>query len=161
METPDVRRLRSALALACRNTHTGNRPFGALITYGEHVVSAGLNRALTDVDPTAHAEMVAIRRAARRLGRTDLRDCTLYTSCEPCLMCAGAITWSKIERVYFVATREVALRHGFDDRGDPSVLRAYLARAGVRSIPMLTEDADGPFVAWERRVTSASGPKAS
>ena len=152
METPDVRRLRRSLALAWGNTRTGNRPFGAVVTLGDRVVSMGVNRAISDGDPTAHAEIVAIRRATRRLRTTDLRDCTLYTSCEPCLMCAGAIMWSKIVRVYFVATREVALRYGFDDRADPSVVRAYVAHAGIHATAMLPDEADGPFLAWQQRI---------
>jgi guanine deaminase len=90
-------------------------PFGAVILQGGQVISRAHNEVLITRDPTAHAEIQAIRRAASRLGRFDLSDCVLYTSCEPCPMCLSAVYWARIPRVVFGCTREDAARIGFDD----------------------------------------------
>ncbi len=90
-------------------------PFGAVITKGGEVISRGHNEVLKTNDPTAHAEMVAIRRAAQALGSYDLSGCEIHSSCEPCPMCLSAIYWSRISTVYFGCTKEDAAAIGFDD----------------------------------------------
>ncbi len=90
-------------------------PFGAVIVKDGEIISVGHNKVVLTNDPTAHAEVVAIRAASEKLGRFDLSDCTLYTTCEPCPMCYGAIHWSRINTVYYGATREDAAEVGFDD----------------------------------------------
>jgi guanine deaminase len=90
-------------------------PFGAVIVCNGDLIAAAHNRVLSTNDPTAHAEMGAIRLASEKLGRFDLSDCTLYTTCYPCPMCMGAILWARIPTVYYGATEEDAARGGFDD----------------------------------------------
>ena len=97
-----------------RNNEGG--PFGAVIVREGEVVARGHNEVLKSNDPTAHAEMVTIRRAAAVLGRFDLSDCVLYTSCEPCPMCLSAIYWARIPTVFFGCTKEDAADIGFDDQ---------------------------------------------
>jgi len=90
-------------------------PFGAVIIYNGNVIARGHNRVVSSKDPTAHAEIVAIREACKTLNRFDLSDCTLYTTCEPCPMCYGAIHWARIPTVVYGATRQDAADIGFDD----------------------------------------------
>lgn len=90
-------------------------PFGAVITKNGEVIARGHNEVLKTNDPTAHAEMVAIRRAAAALGNYDLSGCEIHSSCEPCPMCLSAIYWSRISKVYFGCTKEDAAEIGFDD----------------------------------------------
>ena len=103
------------------NGHGG--PFGATIVRGEEVIAAVSNTMMKDIDPTAHAEMVAIRVACEKLGTMDLSDCVIYATCEPCPMCMGAIIWSGVKEVHYCSTREDAAKHGFSDMH----LRDYLA----------------------------------
>lgn len=104
-----------AVRLARESVETGGGPFGAVVLRGEDVIGRGMNRVTVHQDPTAHAEMVAIRDAAHRLGCFDLSGCVLYASCEPCPMCLGAIYWSRIEAVYYAATAADAAGAGFAD----------------------------------------------
>lgn len=90
-------------------------PFGAVIVKDGEVIATGHNQVIATNDPTAHAEVVAIREASKKLGRFDLSDCELYTTCEPCPMCYSAAHWAKITKVYFGATRGDAADAGFDD----------------------------------------------
>ena len=93
----------------------GGGPFGALVVCEGKIVARGNNQVTTLLDPTAHAEVMAIREACRTLGRFDLRGCELYTTCEPCPMCLGAIYWARLDRVFYACTRRDAADHGFDD----------------------------------------------
>lgn len=91
-------------------------PFGAVVVFEGQVIGAGHNEVLASKDPTAHAEIVAIRKASQYLNRFDLSDCILYTTCEPCPMCYSAIHWARIPQVIYGATREDAAKAGFDDQ---------------------------------------------
>ena len=93
----------------------GGGPFGAVIARNGRIVATGTNRVTAENDPTAHAEVQAIREAARRLGTFDLSGCEIYTSCEPCPMCLGAIYWARLDKVYFANGKEDAKAIGFDD----------------------------------------------
>ena len=116
--------LRRAIARARRSVAEGGGPFGALIARGGAILAEGANRVTLDRDPTAHAEVVAIRGACARLEDFRLQGCTLYASCEPCPMCLAAAHWARVERVVFACTREDAAAAGFDD----ALLHAELAR---------------------------------
>ena len=105
-----------ALKAAENTGKSGEVPIGCVIVRDNEVIATAGNRTLTDRDPTAHAEMVTIRRAAAVLGRFDLSDCVLYTSCEPCPMCLSAIYWARIPTVFFGCTKEDAADIGFDDQ---------------------------------------------
>jgi guanine deaminase len=108
--------LRRAVELATNNVRLGRGgPFGAVIVRDGAIVAEGVNTVTPSNDPTAHAEVNAIRIACQTLGRFDLRGCVLYASCEPCPMCLGAIYWARLDALYYAATREDAAAAGFDD----------------------------------------------
>jgi tRNA(Arg) A34 adenosine deaminase TadA len=111
----------------------GGGPFGAIIVCDGRAVGRGYNRVTETLDPTAHAEILAIREACRTIGRFDLRGCELYTSCEPCPMCLAAIYWARIDAVFYASTRNDAAKAGFDDRFIYEQLPLEIA---ARSLPM-------------------------
>lgn len=112
---PHETHLREAIDLARASVAAGGGPFGALVVRDGIVVGRGENRVVPSGDPTAHAEVVAIRKAARLLGTHVLADCVLYASCEPCPMCLAAAHWARVRAVYFACSREDAGQAGFDD----------------------------------------------
>jgi guanine deaminase len=107
--------LAQAIALATSNVAAGGGPFGALVVRDGTVVATGVNRVTRDLDPTAHAEVVAIRAACAALASFSLEGCVLYASCEPCPLCVSASLWSRVDRVVYAADRHDAARGGFDD----------------------------------------------
>lgn len=111
----DRKYLRKAVSLASGGIKKGCGPFGAIIVYRDEIIARANNRVVMSSDPTAHAEILAIRKAASRLGSHDLSECVLYTSCEPCPMCLGALYWAGIRRVVYASTRYDAARAGFSD----------------------------------------------
>jgi guanine deaminase len=121
-----------ALARAGMRIHGGG-PFGAVVVANGQVVGRGSNQVTPTLDPTAHAEIVAIRDACRALQRFDLRGCVLYTSCEPCPMCLSAIYWARLDRVYFASTRKDAAGIGFDD---DFIYQQIPLDVAARSLPM-------------------------
>jgi len=137
--------MREAIRLAERAVRTGTGgPFGAVVVLRGKIIGRGQNRVLADNDPTAHAEVNAIRAACKRLRRFCLDDCELYTSCEPCPMCLAAIQWARLRRVHYAATRHDAARAGFDDA------RFYREM----TVPMrqtLRAESLPTFVAWEQK----------
>ena len=104
-----------AIELSEENVAAGGGPFGAVIARDGEVVATGVNRVTANHDPTAHAEVSAIRDACRKLGTYDLSGCEIYTSCEPCPMCLGAIYWAHIDRIYYGNDKDDAREIGFDD----------------------------------------------
>jgi len=108
--------MREALHLAHASIQAGGGPFGAVVVRDGRIVGRGANRVVPELDPTAHAEVVAIRGAAAALGNHDLGGCEIYTSCEPCPMCLGAIQWARLARIHYACTRADAAAAGFDDR---------------------------------------------
>lgn len=108
--------MRMAIALAIENVRSGRGgPFAAVVAKDGMVIGRGVNLVTATNDPTAHAEMAAIRAACQALGSFHLADCELYTTCEPCPMCLGAIYWARLERYYYGNTRTDAAKIGFDD----------------------------------------------
>ena len=108
--------LQQAIDLAVENVKVGQGgPFGAVIVKNNTVIATGVNQVTPLLDPTAHAEIQAIRAACQLLGDFQLTDCVLYSSCEPCPMCLGAIYWARLKAVYFASTRHDAAQAGFDD----------------------------------------------
>ncbi len=142
--------MQRAIRLACESVETQGGPFGAVIVRDGAVIAEGMNRVTPDKDPTAHAEMVAIRAACAALDRFDLRGCTIYTSCEPCPMCLAALHWARVDRIVYAASQQDAAAAGFDD----AELYAEVARPHAeRSTPIVQEMGDEgtePFDAWER-----------
>jgi guanine deaminase len=115
MNVNDRKYLLMAIDIARVNITSGGGPFGAVVVRGEEILSCSGNRVVPECDPTAHAEISAIREAASLLKTFDLGDCTIYASCEPCPMCLGAIYWSGIKRVVFASDRYSAASAGFSD----------------------------------------------
>ncbi|WP_370616226.1 nucleoside deaminase [Mumia sp. Pv 4-285] len=140
--------LERAVALATANVGAGGGPFGALVVVDGVVVAEGVNLVTATHDPTAHAEMVAIRRACAELGAFSLDGAVLYCSCEPCPMCLAASMWARLDAVYYAADRHDAARGGFDDRVfyDRFASPRESWPQPVRAIPLLSRTA--PFDAW-------------
>lgn len=147
--TRDEYWLAQAVALAASNVVEGGGPFGALIVMGDELVSTGVNRVTRDMDPTAHAEVTAIRAACRSRGDFNLPGAVLYTSCEPCPLCMASALWARVDRVVYAADREDAARGGFDDR-EFYELFAGRDRATwpTRVEELRLVNASGPFDAW-------------
>ena len=141
--------LRRAIELAGSNVGTGRGgPFGAVIARDGELIAEALNTVLADNDPTAHAEVNAIRRACRTLNTFDLSGCELLSSCEPCPMCLGAANWARISRIVYGAASEDAARAGFDDS---DLYRQFCLPREQRDLPsiaVLREEAWQPFAAW-------------
>jgi len=136
-----------ALSLEKMRANSGG-PFGAVIVRNGTIISEGWNEVTSRYDPTAHSEIVAIRRACTVLGTFNLPDCDIYTSCEPCPMCLGAIYWARLRRVYFANTRIDASKIGFDD---DFIYREVAQAPELRKIPhsrLMTEDAQVAFKEW-------------
>lgn len=107
--------MRQAITLAIENVRNNGGPFGAVITRNGQIIATGVNRVTADSDPTAHAEVNAIREACKKLGTFNLSGCELYTSCEPCPMCLGAAYWAHIDKIYYGCNKQDAAQAGFDD----------------------------------------------
>jgi tRNA(Arg) A34 adenosine deaminase TadA len=140
--------MRRALALACDSVASGGGPFGAVVVRDGQVVAEGLNRVTVWNDPTAHAEIVAVRGACSKLGRFDLRGCDVYSSCEPCPMCLGALHWARVDTIYYSATRHDAARAGFDDAALYDEFSRAMAERATPIRRLLPEAATEPFEAW-------------
>ena len=141
--------MRRAISLAEDNASSGNGgPFGAVIVKDGKVVAEGSNTVTVDNDPTAHAEVNAIRRACAVLGTFDLSGCELYTSCEPCPMCLAACYWAHISRVYYAAGRDDAAAAGFDDDMIYVEVAKPLAERKLPFIQLLPEEGLRPFLLW-------------
>ncbi len=144
--------MRRAIALAVGNVRSGGGgPFGAVIVEDGRVVAEGVNRVTPDNDPTAHAEIVAIREACRALGRFHLRGCRIYASCEPCPMCLGAIYWARLDRLYFAASRDDAAEAGFDDARIHDALAAAPDAQAISVEQLLRQEARKAFEEWKRK----------
>ncbi len=141
--------MRRAISLAEDNASSGNGgPFGAVIVKDGKVVAEGSNTVTVDNDPTAHAEVNAIRRACAVLGTFDLSGCELYTSCEPCPMCLAACYWAHISRVYYAAGRDDAAAAGFDDDMIYVEVAKPLDERKLPFIQLLPEEGLRPFLLW-------------
>lgn len=144
------------MRLAIEQAHCGmangeGGPFGAVVVKDGHVIATGNNRVTSTNDPTAHAEIVAIREACRRLGSFQLDGCVLYTSCEPCPMCLGAIYWARPALVFFGCTRHDAAAIDFDDDFIYREIAAPLHERRIEMTPLLREEALAVFAAWREK----------
>jgi guanine deaminase len=141
--------LRRAIQLAVANVEDGGGgPFGAVVVREGRILAEGANRVVPANDPTAHAEVVAIREACRILNRFQLDDCAIYTSCEPCPMCLGAIYWARLREIYFAACREDAAAAGFDDSLIYSEIPLAPSERRIGMRHLACPDAAAPFRAW-------------
>jgi tRNA(Arg) A34 adenosine deaminase TadA len=144
--------MKRAITLATENVKSGGGgPFGVVIVKDGRVIASGTNRVTSTNDPTAHAEIVAIREACRALGDFQLTGCEIYTSCEPCPMCFGAIYWARPARVFFAATAQDASAAGFDDSFILEELRRSIAERKIPTQQMMREEALAAFDAWQKQ----------
>jgi guanine deaminase len=146
---PNPAFMRRAIQLATENVRNGiGGPFGAVIVKDDKIIGEGANLVTSTNDPTAHGEIIAIRKACQTLASFSLQDCAIYTSCEPCPMCLAAIYWARIAAIYFGNTHEDAARIGFDDS---FLYRELKLDRHARSLPahqMLPKEAWESFQAW-------------
>jgi guanine deaminase len=140
--------LAQAIDLAVANVAAGGGPFGAVIVRDDLLVATGQNRVTRDLDPTAHAEVQAIRAACASVGDFSLAGMTLYTSCEPCPLCVSASLWARLDRVVYAADREDAARGGFDDREFYELFARDRATWPTRIDELRPAHAGAPFDAW-------------
>ena len=140
-----------AVRIAVENVRNGGGPFGAVIVRDGKIVAEGVNRVTASLDPTAHAEIQAIRKACRELGTFSLEGCVLYTSCEPCPMCLSAIYWARIDRIFYACTRDDAEKAGFSDRLIYDELKKDISERSVREIQLEEERCRDPFREWESK----------
>lgn len=143
--------MREAIRLSEENVANGGGPFGAVIARGGEIIATGVNRVTASNDPTAHAEVSAIRRAAQQLGTFNLAGCEIFTSCEPCPMCLGAIYWARLDRVYYANTKADARDIGFDDSFIYDELALPRDRRKLPSVPMMRNEAIKVFEEWARK----------
>jgi guanine deaminase len=141
--------MRRAIALSHEMVRSGGGPFGAVIVQDGAIVAEGSNRVTLAHDPTAHAEVVAIREACVRLGRFSLAGCTIYTSCEPCPMCLGAIYWARLDRIYYANSRLDAAAIGFDDARLYREIPLAIEARSIRMTRLLEAEARAVFAAWQ------------
>ena len=147
--------MRRAIALSEESVRTDGGPFGAVIVKDGVIVSEASNSVTIDHDPTAHAEVNAIRKATQKLGTFDLEGCEIYTSCEPCPMCLGAIYWAHLDRIYYANNRKDAARIGFDDDFIYKEIALKPQERHKQMEVLLSEEAKEAFRMWE-----ADGDKA-
>ena len=144
--------MQEAIERAVENVRSGRGgPFAAVVVKDGRIIAAGANCVTSTNDPTAHAEVTAIREACRTLQRFDLRGCEIYTSCEPCPMCLSAIYWARLDRIFYACTRSDAHGIGFDD---DFIYQQIPLEIGARSVPMIQlsrDDARAVFQDWETK----------
>jgi tRNA(Arg) A34 adenosine deaminase TadA len=141
--------MRKAIDLAIENVKNGGGPFGAVIVKNGEIVSTGVNRVTANNDPTAHAEVSAIRAACEKLGTFMLDGCEIYSSCEPCPMCLGAIYWSHIDRLYYGCNKADAADAGFDDSFIYKELELDSSERRLKTEELLPDEAKAAFEAWK------------
>ena len=147
----DKQFMREAIRLADESVLRGGGPFGAVIVKDGEIIAGSSNSVTIDQDPTAHAEVNTIREACRKLGTFDLTGCTIYTSCEPCPMCLGAIYWARISRIFYGNTRKDARDIDFADDFIYEELDKPLAKRTVPIIPLLRDEALRTFRLWQEK----------
>jgi tRNA(Arg) A34 adenosine deaminase TadA len=147
----DKELMQKAIELSLENIANGGGPFGAVIAKNGEIISTGVNRVTATNDPTAHAEVNAIRSAAALLGTFDLSGCVIFTSCEPCPMCLGAIYWAHIDKIFFANTKKDAKSIGFDDSFIYDEISLPLNERKIPTKPMMREKAIKAFLEWAEK----------
>lgn len=140
--------MRKAIALSIQNIQKGGGPFGAVIVKDGKVIATGVNRVTRNTDPTAHAEVTAIRKASKKLGTFDLAGCDIYTSCEPCPMCLGAVYWAHLDKMYYGNTKADAKNIGFDDSFIYDEIELKPEKRRLLTTQLLPDEAIEAFKAW-------------
>lgn len=144
--------MREAIKLSLDNMRAGNGgPFGAVIVKDGKIIARGFNKVTSTNDPTAHAEVVAIREACKALGSFQLDGCEIYTSCEPCPMCLGAIYWARPDKMYYANTKVDAANIGFDDQFIYDEIELDLHKRKLPTEQLLQEEAIEAFKEWQSK----------
>lgn len=143
--------MRKAIALSKENVANGGGPFGAVIARDGEIIATGVNRVTSNHDATAHAEVSAIRNACAKLGTHDLSGCEIYSSCEPCPMCLGAIYWAHLDRLYYGNDKHDAANIGFDDSFIYDELDLKPEQRHLASSRLLSEEALAAFRLWDEK----------
>lgn len=143
--------MQRAIDLAVENVKQGGGPFGAVIAKDGEIVAEGVNRVTLQHDPTAHAEVQAIRKACAKKQDFALSGYDIYSSCEPCPMCLGAIYWAHLDHLYFAATKDDAARIGFDDAFIYQELPLPIHERKLPTAEMMRQEAQAPFNDWEEK----------
>ncbi|MCL2327896.1 MAG: nucleoside deaminase [Bacteroidetes bacterium] len=143
--------LERAIAIALESVERGGGPFGAVVVENGKIIAESGNCVRQHNDPTAHAEVEAIRRACEIKQSHSLENCVLYASCEPCPMCLGAIYWARLQRVVFSATRHHAARIGFDDNFIYTELGKDIIERSIKTVHIDLPSAHALFEVWERK----------
>lgn len=143
--------MREAIRLANESVKNGGGPFGAVIVKDNVIIAGSSNSVTIDNDPTAHAEVNTIRQACKKLGTFDLSGCVIYTSCEPCPMCLGAIYWAKIDRIYYGNNRTDARNIDFADDFIYDELNRQFDERTIPIIPLLRDEALQSFRLWQEK----------
>ncbi len=139
-----------AIALSIENVKRGGGPFGAVIVKDGEIVAEGFNQVTVLNDPTAHAEVTAIRNASKIMGGFDLSGCVIYTSCEPCPMCLGAIYWAHLDEIYYANTKADAHKIGFSDQFIYEEIERPIAERAVPTMQMMNREALAAFEDWSK-----------
>ena len=143
--------MREAIRLSMNSVETGGGPFGAVIVKDGRIIAGTSNSVTLDNDPTAHAEVNCIRKACKALGTFDLSGCDIYTSCEPCPMCLGAIYWAHLDRIFYANNRKDAAEIDFDDDFIYEEIAKPLDGRKTPVIPILRNEALAVFTAWKEK----------
>lgn len=143
--------MRRAIELSIENVENNGGPFGAVIVKDGIIIAEGANRVTADNDPTAHAEVTVIRKASEKLGTFDLSGCEIYTSCEPCPMCLGAIYWARLDKIYYGNTKHDARQIGFDDSFIYDEIALKPAERKLPSEQQLADEAIAAFKSWQAK----------
>lgn len=152
ISNPQIHFMREAIRLSRQKMRAGQGgPFGAVVVRNGKIVGRGWNRVIATNDPTAHAEIMAIRNACKKLRRFHLLDCALYTSCEPCPMCLAAVYWARLEKVFYANSRADAAAIGFDDVMIYHEIGLPLPRRGISMKPLLRREALKVFAEWNQK----------
>jgi guanine deaminase len=144
--------MRRAIELSIQNIKDNGGPFGCVIVKKNKIIAEGINRVTFNNDPTAHAEIIAIRNACEKLNTFNLEECELYTSCEPCPMCLSAIYWSHINKIYYGNSRLDASKIGFDDDFIYNELNKKLSSRKIPMKQINQSEAKKAFFDWEEKV---------
>ena len=144
--------LKQAVKMAEKGVKSGKGgPFGAIIVKDGKIIARGYNQVTSSNDPTRHAEVDAIRKACKKLGTCELKDCVIYSSCEPCPMCLGAIYWARPKALFFAADRHTAARHGFDDKFIYDEIVKDPSQRSIQTICLALDDNEEPFERWDQK----------
>ena len=144
--------MKRAIELSIQNIKNNGGPFGCIIVKENKIIAEGVNRVTFNNDPTAHAEIIAIRNACKKLNTFNLEKCELYTSCDPCPMCLSAIYWSHIDKIYYGNSRLDASKIGFDDDFIYNELNKDLSSRKIQMKQISQKEAKKAFLDWDKKI---------